>query len=133
MNPFFSIISAFYVFGIFFWADSPMASQISVFNPFSLLHIPLYGVLTVFLVLAFWTGQDNISGLRYTLAALIAILVGILDETHQSFIPSREASITDVLLDASGVLLAIFLFRQFLFSLWIGIVGKIKSHTAKGE
>ena len=133
MNPYFFLISAFYIFGIFYWADSPMTAQIGVFNFFSLLHIPLYGILTVFLALAFWTGQNNISGLRYILAALIATMVGILDEIHQSFIPTRDASITDVLLDATGVLLAIFLFRRILFSLWIGFVQKIKGHMAKGE
>ena len=44
---------------------------------------------------------------------LISILVGLVyassDEIHQSFIPERNASIIDVGIDASGVLLGIIL------------------------
>jgi VanZ family protein len=36
-------------------------------------------------------------------------MIAIADEIHQSVIPARDASITDVFLDAIGILLAIYL------------------------
>jgi VanZ family protein len=111
MNYFFAVLSATYVFGIFFLADSSLVSLFSVFNPMSLLHIPLYGILTLLLVLALQASQIHHPKLRYILASLVASTVGVLDEFHQSFIPSREASITDILLDVTGVFLALTLFH----------------------
>lgn len=117
MNPFFFIPSALCIFGIFFWADSPTVSRISVLNPFSLLHIPLYGFLTFFLVRALAGGRKSNSRFRYALTALIAIGTAILDEMNQSGMPYREGSITDVLLDAIGVSLALFLSSRARLSL----------------
>lgn len=50
MNPFFSILSLAYIAGIFLLADSPVVSDVAPFNPYSLLHIPLYGILTFLLI-----------------------------------------------------------------------------------
>ena len=118
MNYFFAVLPAAYIFGIFFFADSQVVSQIAVFNPFSLLHIPLYGILTLLLVLALGPRSATNSKFRYTLAALIAVAVALVDEFYQSFIPSREGSITDVLLDVLGVSLALFLSLRGPFSHW---------------
>ncbi len=106
MNPFFFIVSVAYVFAIFFWADSPIISQISVLNPHSLLHVPLYGILTVLLMLAFcWQAGKELRR-RKILVAIVVIVIAFLDEFHQSFLPIRDASLTDVLLDLVGILLA---------------------------
>lgn len=118
MNYFFALLPAAYIFGIFFYADSPIVSRIAVFNPFSILHIPLYGILTLLLVRALRPPSAANSRLRLALAALIAITVAILDEFHQSFIPGREASITDVFLDVLGVSLALFLLFRGAFAHW---------------
>jgi VanZ family protein len=49
---------------------------------------------------------------RYTALALCA-LFAVLDETLQAFTPNRTASIYDVALDMSGVLLSFFLYSAF--------------------
>ena len=110
MNSFVSIVSVvLYVFSIFFCADSPIVSQIGAWNIFSLLHVPLYGFLTFLLLRAFgWDRKENYR-FYFAVTALMAIGIGILDELHQSGMPNRESSITDVLLDAVGVSLALFL------------------------
>jgi VanZ family protein len=118
VNPHFSILSAFYIFTIFFWADSSAVSQISAFNPFSLLHIPLYGILTILLILALCPGNQMASRSRPIWAALIAVIVGALDEYHQSFIPSRDASLSDVLLDAVGAALILLGAHWFPVPSW---------------
>jgi VanZ family protein len=118
MNYFFAVLPAAYIFGIFFYADSPVVSQIAVFNPYSLLHIPLYGILTLLLVLTLCPPSATSSKLRYTLAAMMAVAVAILDEFYQSFIPNREGSLTDILLDVLGVSLALFLSLRGPFAHW---------------
>jgi VanZ family protein len=119
MNPFFTVLSAAYIFGIFFLADSPAVSQIGEFNPYSLLHIPLYGVLTGLLLLAIASKPGTNIAIRYHLAAWIAVAVGILDEYHQTFIPSREGSVGDVFLDLLGVVMVVILARRVSPSLWL--------------
>jgi VanZ family protein len=119
MNPFFASLSAAYIFAIFFFADSPAVSQISEFNPYSLLHIPLYGVLTGLLLLALASKPGTKLANRYHLAAWTAVAVGILDEYYQTFIPRREGSVGDVLLDILGVGLAVILARRVSPSIWL--------------
>ena len=74
-----------------------------------LLHIPLYGLLTVLLLLTFIPKPGTNLTSRYQAAAWIAVAVGVVDEYHQAFIPSRDASVTDVLLDILGVGLVMIL------------------------
>lgn len=136
MNFFFSILSVAYIAGIFLWADSPMVSVLAPFNPYSLLHIPLYGILTVLLILSFMPfklkrnnatnpinstnsiNAKNASPHRriststhssFFIPGVFALIIGIADEIHQSFIPTRDASIIDVFLDFIGIILALFL------------------------
>ena len=67
-------------------------------------HVVVYAILGALMLLA-------LHGLRHR--ALVAwglsSLYGILDEVHQSYVPSRVASIGDVLSDAFGAILGIAL------------------------
>jgi hypothetical protein len=134
MNLIFTIFSIAYIFCIFFWADSPVVSDMATYNPSSLLHIPLYGILTVFLTFAIVPcsfGRMNVlpdsrgyavlrlrmdasSRLRFLIPGWIALGVAIADEVYQSFLPCRDASLTDVLLDFIGITFALLLiFRLY--------------------
>jgi hypothetical protein len=158
MNILFSTLSAAYIAGIFLFADSPVVSDVAPFNPYSILHIPLYGILTFLLVLSFSpyrskviyrgdrvnpinptnsttpTNPINLSretrpapcGVETTtsgslfhwdprnllVAGLIALVVAIADEIHQAYVPGRDASVTDVLLDVIGIGLCLFLIHR---------------------
>ena len=125
MRLIFSILSIAYIAGIFLFADSSVVSTLSSFNPYSLLHIPLYGILTFLLIFSFMplkfnpTNQKNqINQINqrnfYLIPGGIALIVAIADEIHQAYVPGREASITDVLLDLVGIILVLFFaFRLF--------------------
>jgi len=151
MRIFFSILSIFYIAGIFLFADSPVVSDMSAFNPYSLLHIPLYGILTALLIFSFipitqlpvnslnqrnQINQRNLSRLPrkeavrgempfnllfhwdqknfFLLPGGIPLIVAIADEIHQAYLPGRDASITDVLLDLLGIVLVLlFAFHFF--------------------
>jgi VanZ family protein len=117
-----------YIAGIFLFADSSVVSKLSSFNPYSLLHIPLYGILTVLLILSFAPitqlpvkllnriNKRNQINQRnfYLLPGFIAFIVAITDEIHQAYIPGRDASVTDVLLDLVGIILVLFFFFRLL-------------------
>jgi len=69
----------------------------------NLLHIPVYAVFT-FLWLRSFVGSYKF--ITY-LVIFGVLLFSISDEIHQSFIPSRTASITDFGLDLIGIFLGI--------------------------
>jgi VanZ family protein len=131
MRIFFSILSIAYIAGIFLFADSSVVSTLAAFNPYSLLHIPLYGILTVLLIFSFVplkfkllnsiNPRNSINAInainfraRYLLPGGIALIVAIADEIHQAYVPGRDASITDVLLDLVGIILVLFFFFRLL-------------------
>ena len=64
-------------------------------------HFTVYGVLAV---LVWWAlGLARLSpGRRLALAFLVAILYGLSDEWHQSYVPGRDASLFDIVIDAIG-------------------------------
>jgi hypothetical protein len=161
MNILFSILSIVYISAIFILAGSPIVRTLASFNPYSLLHIPLYGVLTVLLIFSFvplkfkllnsinprnstnatnpinlsrlsrsesvrgemrslfhWdainsTNSSNLNA-RFLFVGIIVLVVAIADEIHQAYVPGRDASITDVLLDLVGIILVLFFFFRLL-------------------
>ena len=113
MDIYYFLISTLYVFCIFLLAGSPIVLLINAFNPFSLLHVPLYGILTVLLLLALKTHLRQRPASRYFLVGLIALSIAVVDEVEQSFIPYRVGSFTDVLVDLAGISFAMLVFSQF--------------------
>lgn len=72
------------------------------------LHVPAYAVLA-----GSWKWALDAwlraSGTRAFGAFAITSSYGVLDEWHQSFVPGRYASLTDVALDVGGALLGVWL------------------------
>jgi hypothetical protein len=140
MSIVFTILSVAYIAGIFLWADSPIVEELSAFNPYSLLHIPLYGILTILLIFSKLPfnvfNQTNPLNLpremrslfhwrpmNYVIPGLISFVVAVADEIHQAYIPGRNASITDVLLDVVGIVLVLIVARQMRKKRIIGLLG----------
>jgi VanZ family protein len=68
------------------------------------LHALVFGALAAML----WM----LSGGRAPWAVFAAVLgIGVLDELHQFFIPGREADPADLLADAAGAALALYLMK----------------------
>ena len=134
MNILFSILSIVYISAIFILAGSPIVRILAPFNLYSLLHIPLYGILTFLLIfsvvpLSFKKNVPNDQNVlndpnvqrinasthvRFLVVGVIALGVGIADEIHQAYVPGCDASITDVLLDFVGIALVLFFAFRFL-------------------
>jgi len=75
-------------------------------------HFTEYAILGFLAFRAFSTSPNPGLRRRWFLASLILIvLYALLDEYHQSFVPSRTASIFDSLIDATGGLAALLMAR----------------------
>lgn len=126
------------IMGVLYWLSSvpgtPLADDPALYAVFywmspslqNVLHIPAYAVLA-------WAWYWALGAwLRVPLARAIGAWVfasayGVFDEWHQSFVPGRYASLTDVTLDVAGALLGIGL------AVWIGSKARILGpHTSTG-
>ena len=67
-------------------------------------HLVLYGGLTTLTLLAIWSWRsDGYREFRWVcLAAVLALLYGLTDEYHQTFVSGRSASLKDILTDGIG-------------------------------
>jgi len=78
---------------------------------FNVIHIPLYAGLA-------WLWRWSlpvIIGNKWLIVGLafsLTIGCGIFDEWHQSFTPYRDSSLMDIMFDASGAILALWLFSK---------------------
>ena len=75
------------------------------------LHIPLFAGLAWLLrwSLTAITGNKR---LLIMLAFCLTVIYGIFDEWHQSFTPYRTSSFSDLMLDTTGAILALWLFSK---------------------
>jgi VanZ family protein len=76
------------------------------------LHVPAFAVLsgTWCWALQAWLRAPVV---RLAAAFAIAAAYGVFDEWHQSFVPGRYASLTDVALDVVGAALGVWLAIRF--------------------
>ena len=72
----------------------------------NLLHVPVYSGLALTWIWALSPRSLNRHSLL-TIALLLTLLWGVLDEMHQATVPGRYASLTDLLLNLTGALLAV--------------------------
>ena len=91
---------AFYA--LFYWISPTMQNA---------LHVPAYAALAWAWrwALAAWLRSSSAMVMS---AGVISAAYGVFDEWHQSFVPGRYASFTDVVLDAVGVGLGIVVFHH---------------------
>lgn len=77
-------------------------------------HFFFFGVLAVLLYQAFL--PHSVFGIRYSI--LMTSLYGLLIELVQRGIPGRSADPVDWLLDTTGALVFLFVFRKYAKSVW---------------
>jgi hypothetical protein len=72
------------------------------------LHAATFLILSWLLAAALDPARARRAPRAFALAA--AVLYGVLDEVHQSFVPGRMPAVGDALADAAGALLGVLLF-----------------------
>ena len=77
-----------------------------------ILHFAAYGIMGILFYRAYQTLRirDNVRMLML-LSAVSASLYGISDEIHQSFVPFREAAVSDVIADILGAVCGVWLYH----------------------
>jgi VanZ family protein len=71
-------------------------------------HLTEYAILATLAARAFRNSSHHfITRHWFTLSLLLAVTYALSDEFHQSFVPSRTASIHDSLIDSVGALIAL--------------------------
>jgi VanZ family protein len=76
-------------------------------------HFTEYAILAYLAARAFRTSSHPALANHWLLAAFaLVVAYALLDEYHQSFVPSRTASIYDSFIDMSGGLVALLALRQ---------------------
>ena len=97
-----------------------------------LAHLSEYAILAALWLRAFVRGRSLTPRTAGLLALAISVAWAILDELHQSFVPSRSASVADVLVDSVGAVVALAAAhlgwrqvadRATATLLWIALVG----------
>jgi VanZ family protein len=76
----------------------------------NLVHAPLFAVLAV-LVFKTLGGRPESGADRYLATFAITAMCALSDEWHQSFVPGRLPSVSDLLLDLAGITGALILLR----------------------
>lgn len=77
------------------------------FVVFKSLHMLEYALLYFLLLRAFYSASPIRLSLKqkFIMAIVLAISYGISDELHQSFVPTRQGHIRDIMIDSLGILL----------------------------
>lgn len=76
-------------------------------------HFTEYAILGFLAARAFRTSpRPAISGRWFLICATLVVVYALMDEYHQSFVPSRTASIFDSLIDMAGGLTALLVVRK---------------------
>jgi VanZ family protein len=92
---------------------SPETLAIIHFITRKIAHFTEYAILGFLAARAFRTSPRDAIRKRWFLICVILIVVNaLLDEYHQSFVPSRTASVFDSLIDMAGGLTALIVIRK---------------------
>jgi VanZ family protein len=76
-------------------------------------HFTEYAILGFLAARAFRTSpRPAIRGHWFLICATLVVVYALMDEYHQSFVPSRTASIFDSLIDMAGGLTALLIIRK---------------------
>jgi VanZ family protein len=113
---------------IFYMSSGPVEAAAFSYFPDYLLHAAGYSVFYVLAHWAFHEGLPPVAGRGgYWLPWLATVLYGASDEFHQSFVPSRQCSASDLLADAAGGIMGAL---GVLLVVWLGRRGSLARRTS---
>lgn len=111
-------IPAVFWAGLIFYLSSIPNLQSGLEQDFilrKLAHVFEYFVLALLVAFGILKGKiNNLTKKKAITIFILTFLYAVSDEIHQSFVPTRNGSFKDVLIDSFGILLAVFvLFYKF--------------------
>lgn len=101
-------IPALLMMGVIFWISSTPGSNLPDFGVFeNLVETGGHFLGYVLLAQAYLFAIGDQEAKAWWIAGFLAILYGISDEIHQSFVPGRDTSMIDLGVDALGISLSL--------------------------
>ena len=94
-------------------------------------HLTEYGVLGFLLWRAIAKDRSSPAPVSFGGAFIISVLYAASDEFHQTFVPGRKGSVSDVGWDALGVLLALGLIWWFSDRRWARVSDRAPSASVR--
>ena len=92
---------------------SPETLDVVHFTTRKIAHFTEYAILGFLAARAFRTSpRPAISQRWFLICATLIVIYALLDEYHQSFVPSRTASILDSFIDMAGALTVLLIVRR---------------------
>lgn len=115
---------------IFYFSHQPSGSPVLESFPFTAVigHLGGYGLLALLLYRALAGGWREWDFRVAVITFLVAFLYGVTDEVHQYFIPGRECTFIDLLINGAGAICALLAVR-----LWAGFQGRRERLAALQE
>jgi VanZ family protein len=98
---------AIYAAAIFIASSIPQPPSLPQIVTDKGLHGGLYGGFALVILRALAKRWDRVTPLTAAAAIVAAVVYGISDEFHQSFVPGRTSDAADVLADAIGATVAV--------------------------
>ncbi len=98
---------------IFFLSSRSYDIKIDVLFLDKVIHLVEFTVLGLFLSFGFFMTLRSSLMIKAVFTLSSGILLGVLDEFHQYFIPNRSIEFSDVVADAFGILVGLFLYFYF--------------------
>ena len=90
--------------------SSPIGKQRIDLIPI-LYHFIVFFLFSFFLFITI-KGNKKIKSKYILIVIIISIIYAVLDEIHQSFVPNRDSSIKDVLIDTLGIFFSIIIYSN---------------------
>jgi VanZ family protein len=95
------------------------------------VHFIEYGALSFFIahaVTVTWPGRETAT---FFTAVVSTVLLGLLDEMHQSFVPGRFSDVMDLVADTIGAVVAAFLYMALTFGYRALIRGRERTSSVR--
>lgn len=72
-----------------------------------------YAVLYILLFRAFLSGKKASKTDSMKKAFIFAVIYAVSDEIHQTFVPTREGTVRDVIIDAAGISIMYMIVKKY--------------------
>ncbi len=109
---FFTPAALYYAF-IFYLSSRSRDIKIDILFFDKVIHIVEFTLLGLLLSFGYFMSLKSPLMVKAVLTICSGILLGGLDEFHQYFIPRRSVEFFDVIADATGILIGLFLYHYF--------------------
>ncbi len=96
-----------FIFSSIVFAPPSGSRNISIVS--IIYHFSVFFLFAFFLLVSI-KGKNEIRKHHIIITIIISILYAILDEIHQSFVPSRNASMFDIMINTFGILASTILY-----------------------